>query len=93
MAGYSGTPLIKKLGVKETFNVLFVNAPDGYEKALELPSVVIVSSRSKKPLDFVQLFVKSKHELEHKFSSIRFKAEPVSNVLDFVAKEILRRRK
>jgi hypothetical protein len=76
MAGYSGTPLIKKLGVKENFNVLFVNAPDGYEKALELPSAVIVSSRSKKPLDFVQLFVKRKHELEHKFPQYTAKLNP-----------------
>src|SRR5262245_15865907 len=67
MAGYSGTPLIKKLGIKENFNVAIINAPAGYEKTLELPSTVIVNSRSKKPLDFVQLFVRSRRELEHSF--------------------------
>jgi hypothetical protein len=76
MAGYSGTPLIKKLGVKENFNVAFVNAPAGYVKALELPSTVIVSSRSKKPLDFVQLFVQTRHELEHKFPQYCAKLNP-----------------
>ena len=76
MAGYSGTPLVKKLGVKENFHVAFVNAPDGYEKTLELPSALIVSSRSKKPLDFVQLFVKTRHELEHKFLQYSARLNP-----------------
>ena len=76
MAGYSETPLVKKLGVKEKSNVAFVNAPDGYEKTLELPSVLIVSSRSKKPLDFVQLFVRTRHELEHKFPQYSAKLNP-----------------
>ena len=76
MAGYSGTPLVKKLGVKENFHVAFVNAPDGYEKTLELPRALIVSSRSKKPLDFVQLFVKTRHELEHKFLQYSARLNP-----------------
>ena len=67
MAGYSGTPLLKKLGIKENSNIAFVNAPDGYVKTLALPPAVIVSSRSKKPLDFVQLFVTTRQELERKF--------------------------
>jgi hypothetical protein len=67
MAGYSGTPLIKKLGVKENFNAAFVNAAEGYVDALGLPPTVTVSSRSKKPLDFIQLFVGTRHELEQKF--------------------------
>jgi hypothetical protein len=76
MAGYSGTPLIKKLGIKENFNVAFVNAPLGYEKALELPATLIVGSRSKKPLDFVQLFVKTRRELEQKFPQYSVKLNP-----------------
>ena len=76
MAGYSGTPLVKKLGIKESFNVAFVNAPDGYEKTLELPSALIVGSRSKKPLDFVQLFVRTRQELEHKFPQYSAKLNP-----------------
>src|SRR5262245_18045912 len=76
MAGYSGTPLIKKLGIKENFNVAIVNAPAGYEKALELPPAVIVNSRSKKSLDFVQLFVKTRDELERKFPQYSAKLTP-----------------
>ena len=68
MAGYSGTPLVKKLGIKSGFNIVFVNAPAGFAKELDLPADVIVNSRSGKPLDFVQLFVKSERELKTKFS-------------------------
>lgn len=68
MAGYSGTPLVKKLGIKPGFNIAFVNAPLGFAKELDLPSDVTVNLRSRKPLDFVQLFVKSEKELKTKFS-------------------------
>jgi hypothetical protein len=68
MAGYSGTPLIKKLGLKPGTNVAFVSAPPDYASELDLPSDVIVNSRSSKPLDFAQLFVKRETELKRKFS-------------------------
>jgi len=68
MAGYSGTPLVKKLGIKPGFNIAFVNAPSGYANELELPADVTINSRSGKRLDFAQLFVKSQKELKAKFS-------------------------
>ena len=68
MAGYSGTPLVKKLGIKPGFNILFVNAPSGYANELELPEDVTINSRSGKRIDFAQLFVKSEKELKAKFS-------------------------
>lgn len=46
-AGYSGTPLPKKLGIKAGASVALVNAPEAFEKTLgELPKDVIVSSNS-----------------------------------------------
>ena len=68
MAGYSGTPLVKKLGIKPGTNVAFVSAPPGYASELDLPYDVIVNSRSNKALDFAQLFVKRETELKRKFS-------------------------
>ena len=68
MAGYSGTPLVKKLGIKPGFNIAFVNAPSGYANELELPEGVTINSRSVRRLDFAQLFVKSEKELKAKFS-------------------------
>ncbi len=68
MAGYSGTPLVKKLGIKSGSNIVFVNAPSNYAAELDLPADVIVNSRLGKPLDFAQLFVKNEAELRRKFS-------------------------
>jgi len=76
MAGYSGTPLVKKLGIKPGFNIAFVNAPLNFAKELDLPAEVAINSRSGEPLDFVQLFVKSEKELQTKFSEYARKLNP-----------------
>jgi hypothetical protein len=68
MAGYSGTPLVKKIGIKENFNVAILNAPAEFLKTLHLPAGVKVNSRSPQPLDLAWLFVKTRRELETKFS-------------------------
>jgi len=68
MAGYSGTPLVKKLGIKPGSNIVLVNAPSDYATELDLPPDVTVNSRSGKPLDFAQLFVMSEKELQREFS-------------------------
>jgi Protein of unknown function (DUF3052) len=68
MVGYSGTPLVKKLGIKPGSNIAFVNAPSGYATELNLPADVTINSRSGKALDFAQLFVKSEKELTTKFT-------------------------
>ena len=68
MAGYSGTPLVKKLGIKPGFNIALVSAPPGYANTLDLPPDVTIDSRSGKPLDFAQLFVKSEKELKTELS-------------------------
>jgi hypothetical protein len=68
MAGYSGTPLVKKLGIKPGANIVFINAPPDYASELDLPGDVTVNSRSSKPLDLAQLFVKRETELKRKFS-------------------------
>ena len=68
MAGYSGTPLVRKLGIKENFNIAFVDAPSGFEAALALPAGATVNRRSREPLDLVLLFVKNRTQLEKNFS-------------------------
>ena len=76
MAGYSGTPLARKLGIKEGFNLRFVNAPAEFDKELDLPANVTVNARARKPIDLVLLFVTSKQELERTFSSYAAKLRP-----------------
>ncbi len=68
MAGYSETPLVKKLGIKAGFNIALANAPLDFFNELTLPQNVKVNSRSTKPLDFVLLFVKSEKDLQKKFA-------------------------
>ena len=45
MAGYSGTPLPKKLGIKEGHQIALIGAPDGFASALELPGSVRVEEK------------------------------------------------
>ena len=76
MAGYSGTPLVKKLGIQPGFNIAFVNAPSGFVAELDMPSDVSIDSRSGKTLDFAHLFVKSEKELKTKFSEYAKRLNP-----------------
>ncbi len=77
MAGYSGTPLIKKLGIKPGFRVAFLQAPEGLIASLDLsPETAVCSPASRQPLDFILLFVKNKRELEKKFSPAASKLKP-----------------
>ena len=72
MAGYSGTPLPKKLGFKEGFRVGFVNPPKGFRKELgPLPDgVTIFSERLPKSLNLILFFVDSQKQLKRDFSSL-----------------------
>lgn len=69
-AGYSGTPLVKKLGIKETMKVLLVNTPENYFKLLETDiSDQIV--KGKITPDLVHLFVKSSKEFEAEMKKLK----------------------
>jgi hypothetical protein len=69
MAVYSGTPLFKKLGIKQGFEVAFANAPEDFVKQLDLPSEVNLRLLSKsKNLDFILVFVKSQNTLTTAFA-------------------------
>ena len=76
MAGYSATPLVKKLGIKAGFNVVFVNAPAGFVEGLKLPADVVVNRTTQQPVDVALLFVKSEKELKQKFSHLAAKLKP-----------------
>ncbi|MDH3223548.1 MAG: DUF3052 domain-containing protein [Gemmatimonadota bacterium] len=44
MAGYSGTPLPRKLGIKEGARVSTLDAPAGFVEGLDLPPAVMVDA-------------------------------------------------
>jgi hypothetical protein len=65
MAGYSGTPLLKKLGIKRGFRMAVVNPPANYFQLLgPLPEPVEVLKKSAPGMDFIHLFVKEHGEYE-----------------------------
>ena len=71
MAGYSETPLPKKLGIKERSRIAFVNAPKDFESYLgPLPQGAEVVKRLIKPLDLVLLFVTSERALARDFTKL-----------------------
>jgi len=64
MAGYSGTPLGKKLGIKPGARVKVRNPPANYDDLLApLPEHAIVSARLRPPVDIFHVFVRSRGEL------------------------------
>lgn len=68
MAGYSGTPLIQKLGIREGARLVIGSAPEGFEKLLgKLPGGARKLSRISAPLDFAIVFARSRSELEPRF--------------------------
>jgi len=71
MAGYSGTPLPKKLGIKEGSRIALVNAPDDFESVLgELPADVEFVTRSSKSLDIILFFVSTERSLSRDFAKL-----------------------
>jgi hypothetical protein len=68
MPGYSGTPLPKKLGIKDGFRVSFVDAPKEVMAELKaaLEGCAIVQD-GKPPLDFAMMFTKSGTSLAKQF--------------------------
>ncbi len=71
-AGYSGTPLVRKLGIKAGFRVRFVNAPDGFEKLLgPLPDGVDRAAATRGTFDFIHLFVTRRAELDRRFGALK----------------------
>ena len=66
-AGYSGTPLIKKLGIKPGYSIMPVNEPDHYFDLLgELPDEVrVVPHTASGPVDFIHLFAADEQTLHN----------------------------
>jgi hypothetical protein len=77
MPGYSGTPLAKKLGIKEGTRLAALNAPAGYGTWLEpLPASARVEDALRKPAAAVHVFVNTRRELERMLPRLRRTLEP-----------------
>jgi hypothetical protein len=74
MAGYSGTPLPQKLGIKPGMIVVAIDAPENYRKLLgEIPSGVNFATRPVGNTKFVHIFVKERRTLQTQLQTLRRK--------------------
>lgn len=77
MAGYSGTPLAKKLGIKEGSRLAVVGAPKGYLSLLDpMPGGVRVGAQVSASTDIVHLFSTRRADVFKSLTGYRSKLAP-----------------
>ena len=77
MAGYPGTPLPKKLGIKAGHKVCLLNAPGTVQRHLEQEDDVRITYDLRlPPVDVVVLFVEKIADLERRFADITARLHP-----------------
>ena len=81
LAGYSGTPLPRKLGIKPGARLALIGAPDGFDQTLgELPEDVRVLRRARGPLDVIVAFHRRRAELERHLGALREALDPAGGL-------------
>jgi hypothetical protein len=71
-AGYSGTPLVKKLGIKGGMTCAVMNPPENYwDLLVGLPDDLTVADASSTGLDFAHLFVQEREGLGERLGMLR----------------------
>jgi hypothetical protein len=81
-AGYSGTPLPRKLGIKPGNRVLLLGAPDGFEAQTlgELPEGVRVARRASGRGDVIVSFHDRRSDLAKRMPQLRERMEPAARL-------------
>lgn len=69
MAGYSGTPLLKKLGIKPGLRVLLISPPSDYFELLDTDISNQLVSKEQAP-DFIHLFAKDNYFFEESMKPV-----------------------
>jgi hypothetical protein len=70
-SGYSGTPLPRKLGIKEGKSLALLREPDGFRETLgELPDGVSVTTRIGRDIDVIVAFFTRRSELERRLPAL-----------------------
>ena len=81
MAGYSGTPLARKLGIKAGHRVVLVAAPAGFERNLEgLPDGVSFARQARGIADIILLFALRATDLAAHFSALARHLDPAGGL-------------
>lgn len=72
MAGYSGSPLVKKLGIKEGARVLLIHPPNNYFTLIgHLPNGANLVTGNAGNIDFIHLFVNDVAEMEEQLPLLK----------------------
>jgi hypothetical protein len=80
-AGYSGTPLPTKLGIKPGARVALIGAPDGFDATLgELPDAVTVRRQVRGPLDVTVAFFVRRASLVNRLPALRDALDPTGGL-------------
>ena len=81
VAGYSGTPLARKLGIFPGARLALLEAPPGFEALLApLPEGVTVLRRAASDLDVAVLFVTRRARLGQRFSRVASVLRPAGGL-------------
>jgi hypothetical protein len=83
-AGYSGTALIRKLGIKPESIVLLINQPDNYFDLLETDISEQLCKKNDTP-DIIHLFVKNNKEFESEMKKIKSVCKKNPNISIWVS--------
>jgi len=76
-SGYSGTPLAKKLGIKEGFKIRLINPPEYYfDLFTDLPENISIFRDTKIKKNLIHCFVKEEKELHNNIPSLKNEIEP-----------------
>lgn len=82
--GYSGTPLLKKLGIKENMKVQLIHAPANYMELLETDIRTQLAGKKEIP-DLIHLFVTSKKQFEQEMQALKAVYKSNSSVITWVS--------
>ena len=81
MAGYSGTPLLKKLGIKEGATVALLAAPPNFARTLApLPDGVEIREHARGKLDVIVFFATRERELVRRFPVMARALQPAGGL-------------
>jgi hypothetical protein len=83
MAGYSGTPLTKKLGIKPDHRVALIDAPAHFEETLgDLPTgaEVFEDFNARTAFDVILFFTKSDKDLGKQFQKVAKRLSPAGGL-------------
>jgi hypothetical protein len=78
-AGYSGTPLLKKLGIKENMRILLIHEPENYFRLLEKNISEQFCKKNEQP-DFIHLFAKTKKDFETEMRKLKPFIKPTTSI-------------